>query len=84
MDTSEFESKFLGQPAIVSIDEKGTLVSIQLKYFPIMKIELSEEYKKELEIEYEAEILEVLRENYRDAQEQKDHTRLESDKGKFI
>lgn len=84
MDTSEFENKFLGQNAIISIDSQGTLVSIKLKHFPNLVVEISTEYKRELEIEYEADIAEVLRENYRDFQYCENHIKFESDKSKFI
>lgn len=84
MDTSEFEALFLGQLAIVSVDNQGLLVSIKLKHFPTANIEMSDDYRAKLEIEYEEQIAEVLRENYRDAQEQDKHIKIESDKGKFV
>lgn len=84
MDTSEFEALFLGQSATISINNQGSLVSIKLKFFPNTNIEISDEYRKELEIEYEKQIYEVMRENYIDFQEQEKHIKIESDKGKFI
>lgn len=84
MDTSEFEAIFLGQEAIVSIDEKGSLVSIKLKLFPHIPVEISEEHKRELEEQYEDDIVAVLRENYQDGDSQENHIRTESDKGNFV
>lgn len=84
METSEFEALFLGQLAIIEIDSEGKLVSIKLKYFPNHILELSEEFKKRLELDYEKEIKSVLKENYQDGEAQEEHIKTESDKGKFI
>ncbi len=84
MDTSEFENTFLGQPAIISINGMGDIVGIKLKMFPNVPIQISDQYRLELEKEYEDDIREVLKENYQDAKDQEDHIRLESDKGKFV
>lgn len=64
MDTSEFEALFLGQQATISINSEGKLVSIKLNLFPTANIDISDEYRKELEIEYKVQIAEVLQENY--------------------
>ncbi len=84
MDTSIFEDKFLGQDAAIEITSQGMLVSITLKYFPNVPIELSERYKKELEQVYKEQIKKVLQENERDAIEWEKHIRLESDRKNFI
>ncbi len=83
-DINEFEDNFLGQPALISIDMNGNLVGITLKHFPKMKIQISDEHKKELEKQYEDSILAVLMENKQDAEEFDRHMSVESDKGKFI